>query len=619
MSGPEGFVIGTAGHIDHGKTALVRALTGVDTDRLMEEKRRGISIDLGFAHLTFPNRQEISFVDVPGHERFIRNMLAGAGGIGAVLLVVAADESVKPQTREHFDICRLLGIQLGLVVLTKCDLASPEQISATRSDVSRLVSGSFLGDSSIIPVSATTGEGLDQLLQALEKLTNTSRAPERGDFLRLPLDRSFVLKGFGTVVTGTLWAGTLSTGDVIELYPTKKKARVRGLQYHGRTVQSVSAGQRAAVNLSGVDTDEVRRGHVLTYPDSLQTTCVLQVAMDWLPNADGPTPQEDFVFHFGTSESSARLKVLKARAIDSYLAQVRLSEPMLILPGDRFVLRRPSPSQTVAGGTVIDPFPPQRLRRERSVLRLESLLRGGPAERIRLLVAEKDNGRTLPELVRLVGRTREDLHRMLSADKSLLISNSAERVVSREWISRKSEKLFEWLKDFHARKPSAAGAPIVEARLGLESELAALVFEHSPGVQLKGSLVALASHTAQSSVQETAAVLRLEQILRQAGYQPPTTIELLSSAKPDSKKERGMLESLIKERRLIRVSEDLVFHADVIGQLRKILSARKGYKFTVPEFKEWMQISRKYAIPLLEYFDRQHVTKREGDSRIILS
>ena len=617
MNDPKGVVVGTAGHIDHGKTSLVRALTGVDTDRLVEEKRRGISIDLGFAHFTLPDRREISFVDVPGHERFIKNMLAGAGGISAVLLVVAADESVKPQTREHFDICRLLGIERGLVALTKCDLATPAQINAARLDVSNLVAGSFLASSPVIPVSATTRAGFAELLQALAQLTKDSPAREKGGFMRLPLDRSFALKGFGTVVTGTLWAGSLNVGDTVELYPTKRKARVRGLQVHGRAVQSAGAGQRTAANLSGVDSRDVQRGDVLTYPGSLEATRLLQVVMDWLPDAEIPKPQEEFLLHFGTAEVTAHLKVLERHGKLPHFAQFSLSEPVLALPGDRFVLRRPSPSQTVAGGTVLDPFPPRRLRREKTMLRLQRLARSGTAERMEILVEEKENGRTLPELVRILGIKPEELQKLIAANKRLVLG-SAGRVVNRAWIARKDAKLLQWLKTFHAKHPSALGAPIVEARLGLDSELATLIFEQSPLIRVAGSLVALADHKVQVSTEETAAAARLEQTFRKAGYAPPTTSEILAAAKTAARQERGLLEALIKGQKLVRISEDLLFHTDAIVQLRKTLSTRKGRKFTVPEFKEWMQISRKYAIPLLEYLDRQHVTRREGDNRIVL-
>ena len=317
MSGPRGFVIGTAGHIDHGKTSLIRALTGIDTDRLAEEKKRGISIDLGFAHLTLPDGHRISFIDVPGHERFIKNMLAGAAGIQAVLLIVAADESVKPQTREHFHICRLLGIEDGIIVLTKADLASPEQIAIASEDIKALCTGSFLERAPVMPVSAYTGQGLSDLKNAIARLADYGCSRDEEGLTRLPIDRSFTLKGFGTVVTGTIWTGKLHVGDTVQIHPTKREARIRGLQVHGNHVEVAAAGQRTAVNLTSVDHSEIRRGCVLTHGDGLESTKRIDVSMDWLDELDVPDKREQFLFHAGTAEIPALLKVLDRRNASS--------------------------------------------------------------------------------------------------------------------------------------------------------------------------------------------------------------------------------------------------------------------------------------------------------------
>ncbi len=612
MNGPSGLVVGTAGHIDHGKTSLVRALTGIDTDRLPDEKRRGISIDLGFAHLTLPNGQRISFIDVPGHERFIKNMLAGVGGIQAVLLVVAADESVKPQTREHFDICRLLGIKQGIIVLTKTDLATSEQIGVTREDVRGLCAGSFLDGAPVIPVSAKTGEGIAELRNQLAKLIESSAPREYGGLARLPIDRSFALKGFGTVVTGTLWAGKLHTGDTVQVHPSNKQARIRGLQVHGEQVDVARAGQRTAVNLTGIDSSEVRRGCVLTHANGLATTTVLDVSLDWLNASEIPKARQQVLFHIGTAEVVAELKVF-----DTF-ARLSLSEPVLALPGDRFVLRRPSPAQTISGGTVIDAFPPARLNRARTIQRLELLADADPAARIQILVDESAMGSTVAELVRVTGITPDDLRLLILKNPALVLGDAAQRVVTTAWVERKRKKLLDWLTAFHSSNPSAAGAPVAIARLGLDPNLATVVFDAFPLIRVQGALVSLAAHQPKTSDNDTQSLLNLERLFRQAGFQPPSMADALKSASPDPKKARGLLEALIKNQKLVRVSEDLVFHADVIAAVRKSLSARKGRRFSVPEFKEWTQVSRKYAIPLLEYLDRQHVTRREGDFRIVL-
>ncbi|MBV8553865.1 MAG: selenocysteine-specific translation elongation factor [Acidobacteriaceae bacterium] len=614
-----GIVVGTAGHIDHGKTSLVRALTGIDTDRLQEEKRRGISIDLGFAHLTLPDGRRISFIDVPGHERFVRNMLAGAGGMEAVLLVVAADESVKPQTREHFDICRLLGIQDGIIVLTKADLASSDQIAVTAEDVRKLCAGSFLENAPIIAVSAVTGAGLTELKQELSKVARGKLTRDTGGFARLPLDRSFSLKGFGTVVTGTLWSGALRAGQTVHIEPAKIEARIRGLQVHGSPVETAHAGQRTAVNLIGVEPAEIRRGFVLTHGEGLEVTHTVDASVEWLSESHIPLLREEFLFHIGTAEVKAGLKILERQAGSlRALARLRFDEPVLALPGDRFVLRRPSPPLTVAGGFVVDAFPPLRLNRARTVLRLHNLAHPDPGQRIQLLVEEQNPGRALPDLVRTTGRPASDLRAVIAANPSLVFVETAQRVVSKTWLEEQRKKLVTWLAVFHAKNPSAPGAPIGQARLGLDSALAHFVFEKFPPVRVQGDLIALAQHRAELSSEEALALQKIEQAFRKAGYTPPAAAEVLKNAGTDSKVARTLLESLIKNQKLVRVSEDLVFHADVIAHIRKSLSIHKGRRFSVPEFKEWTQISRKYAIPLLEYLDHQRVTRREGDARIVL-
>lgn len=619
MTVRNGTVIGTAGHIDHGKTSLIGALTGIDTDRLAEEKRRGISIDLGFAHLTLPSGKRISFVDVPGHERFIRNMLAGAGGIEAVMLIVAADEGVKPQTREHFEICRLLGIGRGIVVLTKSDLASAEQQNATRAALKNLVAGSFLEHSPAIPVSSVTGAGIDELRKALEDVASREAPCDRAGLARMPIDRSFALKGFGTVITGTLGSGTLRVGDTVELQPTGKEARVRSLQVHGESVPAASAGQRTAVNLSGVDHGDIERGFVLLSPKALEPTRIIHASVDWLADAKHPDPHEDFLLHIGTSEISVHIKSISANGRQrGSLVQLNLSEPVIAIPGDRFVLRRPSPSMTIGGGVVVDAFPPKRLSRNKAAARLERLARADFVSRLELLVDEKQNGRNTAELVRVTGRASEQVRSAVRQSKELLLIEGSQRVVNRAWLARRREMLVEFLKTFHAGHPSLPGAPVAQTRLGLENTLANFVSADFGAIRMEGDVVALRTHRVQVSNQETAALMSIEQAFRKAGYQPASPGEILRTLAVDGKSGRGMLERLIKNAKLVRVSEELIFHADVIAHIRTSLAAHKGRRFSVPEFKTWTQISRKYAIPLLEYLDHQRVTKRDGDSRIVL-
>lgn len=610
MSAAIGLVLGTAGHIDHGKTALVRALTGIDTDRLEEEKRRGISIDLGFAYMTLASGQRIAFVDVPGHERFVKNMLAGAAGVDAVLLVVAADESVKPQTREHFDICRLLGVRHGMFVLTKIDLADEMQVARAREEIAVLAKGSFLEGAPVAAVSATTGSGIDVLKRTLAGLAKKIPPRPASGFARLPIDRSFALKGFGTVVTGTLWSGTLRTGDIVRLHPGRRELRVRGLQVHGKPVPAALAGQRTAVNLAGVDASEIRRGDVLTHLGALESSPLADTTVEWLDDAGLPAAREAFLFHAGTAEITAAVKML-----DRQTARLWLAEPALLLPGDRFVLRRPSPARTVAGGTIVDAFPPHRLSRNKTIARVRSLAHADPTKRIEILVEESVAGRCISDLVRSTGIPEEGIRR--AAERSARLVVFGPRIIGKAWLDGRRKKLVEWLAAWHAQNPSAAGAPISAARLGLDANLASLVFDF-PSVRIAGESIALHNHQARFDSLETALLKKIEDTFLRAGLQPAAPAELLNGSDMDPKKVRGLLETLIKCRKLVRAREDLIFHADAIAGICKSLSAHKGRKFSVSEFKEWTGVSRKYAIPLLEYLDRERVTRREGDLRLVL-
>ncbi len=589
-------VIGTAGHIDHGKTSLVGALTGMDTDRLAEEKRRGISIDLGFAHLTLDGGEQLSFVDVPGHERFIRNMLAGAAGIEAVLLVIAADESVKPQTREHFDICRLLNIRRGLIVLTKMDLATPEQMERAESDARELTHGSFLEGAPLIRVSARTGEGLAELKSQLKALAEQIEHRAATGLARLPVDRSFALKGFGTVVTGTLWSGVLKVGETVCVYPTKREARVRGLQRHGHAVETAYAGDRTAVNLAGIDHAEIRRGYALSDRSDLETTRTLDVSLEWLNPLQVAEKATAFLLAIGTAEVMAVLKPLRA-----HFGRLTLSEPVLALPGDRFVLRRPSPPLTMAGGIVIEPFPPNRLNRAKTFERLTRLEGASAAQRVELLAEERAYGLPLKQLTRLTG--------LIALPESAdLVRIQDQLVIPQRRIEELRQRLVEWLKAFHAKNPALPGAPASQARLGVDATLFAALVNGYASVVMRGNLVALASHRVQVSDAEAKARAEIERAFRDGGFQPPDAAAF----------KRDLVERLIKDGRLIRIGNDIVFHADVIAHIRQSLAAHKGRRFTVPEFKSWTNVSRKYAIPLLEYLDQQRVTRRDGDARVVL-
>ncbi len=614
MQARTGLVVGTAGHIDHGKTSLVRALTGIDTDRLAEEKKRGISIDLGFAHLTLPSGEQISFIDVPGHERFIKNMLAGVAGIDAVLLVVASDESVKPQTREHFEICRLLQIRYGILVLTKIDLASEGQMAETLASVRNLVAGSFLEKAPVVRASAKTGQGLEELKQQLGMLGGQITRRSAVGLARLPIDRSFALKGFGTVVTGTLSQGRLRAGETVVIHPIAREARIRGLQVHGQAVEEAIAGERTAVNLTGIDHGEIQRGFSLTSKAGLEPTRMFDAQLEWLDAKHVPATRRQALIHLGTAEIAAEVKAFAG----SPYARIRLSEPVLAVPGDRLIIRRPSPAETIAGGVVVDAFPKHRMNRAKVLARLDRLARADFAERLEILIEESASGQRLSDLVRLTGAPPEAIRAAVAQNSALLFIDAAQRAVSKKLIEQKRRELTQWLANFHATNPAAAGAPIAQVKRNLDPAFADAVLDHNLSVIIRGDVIALRDHQPRVNSGELAALAQLEKAFRQAGFQPPFAGEILKNTDPDPKKARGLLETLIKNGKLIRLSPDLVYHADVIAHIRNSLAAHKGRKFSVPEFKEWTQISRKYAIPLLEYLDRVHVTKREGDSRIVL-
>jgi selenocysteine-specific elongation factor len=504
-----------------------------------------------------------------------------------------------------------LGIRQGAIVLTKSDIATPAQIEKAKSDVRLLVSNSFLQDVPVMPVSALTGDGMEALKQLLCKMASSQSPSNAGGLFRLAVDRSFARKGFGAIVTGTLASGTLAVGDAVQIYPQKLAARVRGLQVHHSPVESASAGQRVAINLAGVEHTAIQRGNTIARPNLLATTSVADVSIEWLNPRDAPTRRQDVVFHAGTSEVMATIKINTPP-----LAHLQLSEPLLLLPGDRFVLRQPSPARTVAGGSVLDPFPPRRMSRVKAAVRLNALnLASTLAARLKILVSESPKGLAISDLVRMTGATISEIHSAVASQPDLVITSSSV-VLSRQWIENMRLSLTKWLQDFHAKNPGASGAPLSLARMGLDASLTEAVFSGFAAIRVQGDLVALTTHRAAFSDADTQIMQKIEEILRTAAYAPPSPAEVLQQS-AGGKRASQLLEVLIKSQRLVRISNDLIFHADVITHIRNSLAQHKGRRFSVAEFKSWMNISRKYAIPLLEYLDSHRVTRREGDMRIV--
>ncbi len=615
-------IIGTAGHIDHGKTALVRALTGIDTDRLKEEKQRGISIDLGFAHLTLSENMRLAFVDVPGHERFIKNMLAGVGGIDLVLFVIAADESIKPQTREHFDICRLLGIRNGIIVLTKSDLVDADFIELVRLEADEFVRGSFLEGAPVVAVSSTTGAGLPELRAEIEKVATSIREKDSSQYFRLPIDRAVSMRGFGTVVTGTLVSGNVRVEQEVDLHPAGRRIRVRGIQVHGSSIGQATAGQRTALNIAGVDTSELRRGMLLAEAGRFQPTRQIDCAFELLPSAKPLKHRAPVHFHAGTAEVEAEVRRL--RGTDSLRPGTRdyvrllLSEPLLLLPGDRFIVRMFSPAVTIGGGIVLDIAAPRRAPQER----LRILDTSPAAERIALLVRESRYGMGMPELVARTGMLESDIQKAAAAAQLMTLHSPQFWVLDPRWVAGQLEEMHETLKQFHRRNPLVAGLSKEELRgkqlPGAPSGLLDAMLVLSKTLTADGENVRLASHKISLKQDEEQASTKIEGAFRAAGLAVPSMPEVLANSGVEPNRARSILQLLLRDKKLVKVSDELVFHSEALQSLRLLLAKKKGQKFAEPEFKDWTGISRKYAIPLLEFLDRERVTRRDGDSRIVL-
>jgi selenocysteine-specific elongation factor len=625
-------VAGTAGHIDHGKSSLVQALTGIDPDRLKEEKERGITIDIGFAHLDLADGLTLGIIDVPGHERFVKNMLAGVGGIDLVMLVVAADEGVMPQTREHLAICQLLRIRSGLVVLTKADLAEPEWLDLVQEDVRSFLRGTFLDGAPILPVSAKTGQGLPALREALLTLARAVPSRSTDATFRVPIDRVFTIRGFGTVVTGTVASGQVALEERVEVYPRGLQAKVRGVQTHGRPVSTAVAGQRAAVNLQGIERAAIERGDVLSLPGLLQPTYMLDATCELL--ADAPTPlrtRQRVRFHVGTSEVMARVHPVAAPTIEpgqTGYVQLRLEAPVVALPRDRYVIRSYSPMVTIGGGELLDVAPSKARRSVGLVERLRALETGAPAAVLEAHVQRVGGGGV---------RTAELRARTPFGPEALrghlqdLVARGRVLVVDREWYvhtetaERLAREASEVLATFHAREPLKPGMSKEELRTRLggldERVFLALLdrFAAAGILVVDKDKVRGATHAVRLTPAQQAASDRLEEEFRAAGVAPPTLEEAFAKLGLTGSSAQAMAQLLVDGRRLVRIREGLYFHTDPLQAAvdRVLRFLRERQAITPQEIKDLLGISRKYAIPLLEWLDAQRLTVRVGDRRVL--
>ncbi len=659
-------IVGTAGHIDHGKTSLVKALTGMDADRLEEEKRRGITIDLGFANLELatPSGEalRLGFVDVPGHERFVRNMLAGIGGIDLVLFVIAADEGVMPQTREHFDICRLLGIARGITVLTKADLVDAESLDVVRLEVEEFVRGTFLDATvldakdglpraPIIPVSTIAGAdglGIAELKQALARIASEASAKDAAAFARLPVDRVFTMKGFGTVVTGTLIAGTVAKESELEIFPSpgaSRRVRVRGVQVHSAASDRARAGERTALNLAGVSVDELARGMMLATPDTFIASQRLDVKLHLLASAKPLKHRAKVHFHAYAGEQMAEVHVISSSSGEGKtvapgndaLVQLRLSEPVLLLPGDRFILRQFSPVVTIGGGEVVDAHPlPSTTKSSGSKTEraawLSALADGTPEQKLAARIARRGaGGLSAAQAVAETGWRGEQVESLAAA---LLEARTAVQA-GELWLDaaafkQLAETMLKAVRAFHESNPLVAGMGRgeLEEKLGAPAAvftftLAALV--RAGKLAQSGEVVHVAGRGVQMKDDEAEARTVIERAFASAGLQVPALKEVLAGLKVDKVRAQKIVTLMLREKTLVKVTDDLVFYGKSLEELREKVRALKPgasanavTKMDVTKFKDMTGVSRKYAIPLLEWLDRERVTRRVGDERVIL-
>jgi len=630
------FIIGTAGHVDHGKTALIKAITGIDTDRLKEEKERGISIELGFASLTLPNGRTFGIVDVPGHERFIRNMVSGASGIDMVIMAIAADEGVMPQTREHLHICSLLGIKKGLVALTKVDMVTEEWRDLVKDDVHEFLKGTFLEASPVISVSSITGAGLDELLDAFGRVASEIEGESDAGIFRLPVDRAFTMKGFGTVVTGTLISGDIKLGEEVEILPTGVTAKVRGIQIHNQSATIAEAGQRTAINLQGVEKDTIVRGDVLARPRTLKPSIRLDVCVEYLSNNNRRLKNRNLVrFHVGTNEAIGRIILLDREDVEpgaKASAQVVLESPIVAMARDRFVIRSYSPVTTIGGGMIVDPLPKKHKRNSEKVNHEIDLLHDGTDTERAAIIIERSGieGIGISELEMRTGvhqNILKDILGTLSSKKQVVVLDVDEsRIISFSIYQNLQGRILLEMRAYHERYPLKEGVSKEELRSTAGQfarprlfNMAVRELEKRGEIVVERENIRLSGHRVDLKGELEDIRSKIAEIYMDAGLTPPSIKELMEKFAGQRSLAESVINVMLKEGSLIKINEDLYFHKEVLTRLRedyKSLLVRDG-KATPASMKELTSLSRKFIIPLMEYFDITKLTIRAGDHRIL--
>ncbi|MBW2183576.1 MAG: selenocysteine-specific translation elongation factor [Deltaproteobacteria bacterium] len=629
-------ILGTAGHIDHGKTTLIKTLTGVDLDRLKEEKARGITIQLGFTSLSLPSGQILGIVDVPGHEKFVRNMVAGVGGIDIVLFTIAADEGIMPQTREHLDICQLLKIKRGIIAVTKTDLVDEEWLQMVKDEIREFIQGSFLEKAPIIPLSSTAGQGISSLLATLDTIAQEVEERTSEGLFRLPVDRIFTMKGFGTVVTGTLIAGTIATGDSVEILPEKLEAKIRGIQVHNKQVEKASAGLRTAINLQGMDKDFLERGNVLVPLKTVTPTSRIDVMIEHLSSSSKPLKNRSRIrLHSGTSEVLAQLILLDQDELPpggNALAQFKLERPIVVLPRDRFVIRHYSPIFTIGGGEVLDANPHKHKRLASETLAQLNAIKGGSdKENIQLFVSDSGwAGLDLLQLVPKTGKSPSQISRLLNEliqeGKLILIDKETQRVIASQKHEELKSLLLKQMKDYHKKFPLKKGIPKEELKSKLPPLIDPRLFNYLLTDLFNSSLIAVEKEKlwlhdhkpllkdSQKELQDT-----IEKIYRKGGLTPPSFKELVVQLSSDERETKSIIDLLTADSIVVKVKDNLWFHRDALETLKKNLIEflKDNGEITTPQFKELTQASRKYTIPLMEYCDQSKITIRVGEKRVL--
>jgi selenocysteine-specific elongation factor len=620
-------ILGTAGHIDHGKSALVKALTGTDPDRLKEEKERGITIDIGFADIRFADEDlTVGIVDVPGHEKLISNMLAGAGGIDIVLMVIAADEGIMPQSREHLAICNLLTIKSGIIVLTKTDLAEKEWLDLVADEVRGFVRGTFLENAPLVPVSAKTGFNLELLKEEIKTLALRVTPKTSGGLFRLPVDRVFTLKGFGTVITGTAVSGSITVDDTLEILPKNISTRVRGLHSHGKAISEACAGQRVAVNLQSVEKMDLKRGDVAVAPSSFTPTKTIDAFLELLKEAPVLKSKNLVHFYTGTAEVVARVILYEKEELkggESCYCQFRLQEPVISMSGDRYIIRRFSPLETLGGGEILDPSP-QKRRRKDGIADLETLFTGSLEQKVALKISRAGISGISVNSVRgwINAETPAIGEALDSLEKTGEILRDDELLLHRNSFSRIEEKTRNLLTAFHKANPLKPGMPKEEVRtnLRLDAKLFNFVLPRFNNISVDKDLIRLKEFRIALSSNEEAFRSKIIDLIAKGGFQPPSKNEIADILKISQKQLSDILNILVKEKVIVRITDSLYLSASAYEELLSVLTGffSKKSELTVAEFRDLLNTSRKYALPYLEYLDSHRITVRTGDFRKFL-